>query len=209
MTAKVILNPYSNRWNAKARWPEAEAALKAAGVEFEMVMSDRPGHVAELAEQAARQGFSPIIAAGGDGTIGEAVNGLAQAAKSEKDLLGPLGILPLGTANDLVFNLNLPLDLQAAARIIQAGNTKRMDVGRVNERYFANNSAAGLEPYVTKKQVKITWIKGILRYLVAAVWAIMERPTWMATIKWDDGEYNGPLSLVTIGNGSRSGGCSI
>lgn len=206
MTAKVILNPYSNRWNAKARWPEAEAALKAAGVDFEMVMSDRPGHITELAEQAARQGFSPIIAAGGDGTIGEAVNGLAHAAKNGQDLLGPFGILPLGTANDLVSNLNLPLDLQAAARIIKTGNTKRMDVGRVNDRYFANNSAAGLEPYVTTKQVKITWIKGILRYLVAAVWAIMERPTWIANIKWDDGEYNGPLSLVTIGNGSRSGG---
>ena len=65
-----------------------------------------------------------------------------------------------------------------------------MDVGRVNDRYFANNSAAGLEPYVTTKQVRITWISGILRYLVAAVWAIMERPKWVANIKWDDGEYN-------------------
>jgi diacylglycerol kinase (ATP) len=206
MTAKVILNPYSNRWKAKARWPEAESVLKAAGVDFELAISDRPGHIVELAEQAARQGFSPIIAAGGDGTIGEAVNGLARAAKSEKDLLGPLGILPLGTANDLAYNLGLPLDLQSVAQIIKAGKTKRMDIGKVNDRYFANNSAAGLEPYVTTKQVRITWISGILRYLVAAVWAIMERPKWVANIKWDDGEYNGPVSLVTIGNGSRSGG---
>jgi diacylglycerol kinase (ATP) len=206
MTAKVILNPYSNRWKAKARWPEAEAALKAAGVEFELVTSERPGHIVELAEQAARQGFSPIIAAGGDGTIGEAVNGLALAAKSEKDLLGPLGILPLGTANDLVYNLGLPVDLQAAVQIIKNGQTRCMDIGRVNDRYFANNSAAGLEPYVTTKQVRITWISGILRYLVAAVWAIMERPKWVANIKWDEGEYNGPISLVTIGNGARSGG---
>jgi diacylglycerol kinase (ATP) len=174
VTAKVILNPYANRWKAKARWPEAEAALKSAGLDFEMVVSDGPGHIVELAEQAARQGFSPIIAAGGDGTIGEAVNGLALAAKSEADLLGPLGILPLGTANDLVYNLSLPLDLQATAQIIKAGNTKLMDIGKVNDRYFANNSAAGLEPYVTTRQVRITWISGILRYLVAAVWAIME-----------------------------------
>ncbi len=206
MTAKVILNPYSNRWKARARWPEAEAALKAAGVDFELVVSERPGHIVELSEQAVRQGFSPIIAAGGDGTIGEVVNGMAHAANSEKELLGPLGILPLGTANDLVYNLGLPLELQAAAQVIKAGSTKRMDVGKVNDRYFANNSAAGLEPYVTTKQVKITWISGILRYLVAAVWAIMERPKWGASIKWDDGEYNGPISLVTIGNGARSGG---
>jgi len=206
MTAKVILNPYSNRWKAKARWPEAEAALKGAGVDFELVISERPGHIIELAEQAARKGFSPIIAAGGDGTIGEVVNGLAHASTSDKDLLGPLGILPLGTANDLVYNLSLPTDLQAACQIIKAGNTRLMDIGKVNDRYFANNSASGLEPYVTTKQIRITWISGILRYLVAAVWAIMERPKWVADIKWDDGEYHGPVSLVTIGNGSRSGG---
>jgi diacylglycerol kinase (ATP) len=206
MTAKVILNPYSNRWKAKTRWPEAEAALNTAGINFELVISDTPGHIINLAEQAVRDGFSPIIAAGGDGTIGEVVNGLAQAAKSEKDLLGPIGILPLGTANDLVYNLGLPLDLQAAAHIIKAGNSNSMDIGSVNGRYFANNSAAGLEPYVTTKQVRITWISGILRYLVAAVWAIMERPNWMAEIKWDKGHYEGPVSLVTIGNGSRSGG---
>jgi diacylglycerol kinase (ATP) len=206
MIAKVILNPYSNRWKAKTRWSEAEAALKAAGVDFEMVMSERPGHITELAEQAVRHGFSPIIAAGGDGTVGEVVNGLAHAAKSEGELLGPLGLIPLGTANDLVCNLGLPLDLQAAARIIKSGTIKRMDVGKVNDRYFANNSAAGLEPYVTTKQVRIKWISGILRYLVAAVWAIMERPRWEANIKWDDGEYKGPISLVTVGNGARSGG---
>src|SRR5512140_1025309 len=105
MTAKIILNPYSNRWNAKKRWPEAEAALKAAGVEFELVVSEHPHHVVELAEQAARQGFSPIVAAGGDGTIGETVNGLACAAKDNQALLGPFGVLPLGSANDLVDNL--------------------------------------------------------------------------------------------------------
>jgi diacylglycerol kinase (ATP) len=206
MTAKVILNPYANRWKAKARWPEAATALKAAGVDFELVISERPGHLIKLAEQASQQGFSPIIAAGGDGTIGEVVNGLALAAKSEKDLLGLLGILPMGTANDLAYSLRLPTDLQSAAQIIKAGNSQCMDIGKVNDLYFANNSAAGLEPYVTTKQIRITWISGILRYLVAAVWAIMERPKWVANIKWDNGEYNGPISLVTIGNGSRSGG---
>jgi len=206
MTAKIILNPYSNRWNAQRRWPEAEAALKTAGVDFELVVSERPRHIIELARQAALDGFSPIIAAGGDGTIGETVNGLALAAGSDLELLGPLGVLPLGTANDLAFNLGLPLDLNAAARIIRAGQTRLMDVGRVNDRYFANNSAAGLEPYVTTKQVRIKWISGIIRYLVAAVWAIMEKPNWSASIQWDGGEYKGPLSLVTVGIGSRSGG---
>ena len=178
MTAKIILNPYSNRWNAQKRWPEAEAAMKAAGVDYELVISERPHHIIELAEQAARQGFSPIIAAGGDGTIGETVNGLARAAINEQALLGPFGVIPLGSANDLVDNLGLPRDLKTAAQVIAAGKTRRMDVGSVNGLYFVNNSAIGLEPYITLVQQRITWIKGMLRYLVAAIRGIMDKPLW-------------------------------
>lgn len=206
MTAKVILNPYSNRWNSQARWPEAEAALKTAGVDFEVVVSEKKGAVVGLAEQAARDGFSPIIAAGGDGTIGETVNGMARAAGSMEKPLGPLGIMPLGSANDLVVNLGLPKDLTEAAKVIAVGKTDLIDVCKCNDRYFVNNSAAGLEPYVTTKQEKIHWIKGIMRYLVAAIQGIMDRPEWNAKMEWDGGSYNGPLSLVSIGNTRLTGG---
>ena len=206
MTAKVILNPYSNRWNSKARWPGAEAALNAAGVDFEVAFSERKGHVTELAEQAARDGFSPIIAAGGDGTISEVANGIARAAKSEREPLGPLGIMPLGSANDVVFNLGLPTDLNEAAKVIAAGKTKNMDLGKLNDRYFINNSACGLEPFVTIKHEAIHRIKGMARYLVAAVQAIMDKPEWRGKVAWDDGEYEGPLTLVSVGNGRRTGG---
>lgn len=206
MVAKVILNPYSNRWRSQDRWPEAEAALMAAGVEFEVAVSQRKGQVIDLAEEVVRGGFLPIIAAGGDGTIGETVNGMARAATSDQELLGPLGIVPLGSANDLVVNLGLPTDLSAAARVIAVGKKRLLDIGKLNERYFVNNSAAGLEPSVTIKHERIHWIKGIMRYFVAAVWAIMEKPEWHGDVKWDDGEYNGPLSLVSIGNAPRTGG---
>jgi diacylglycerol kinase (ATP) len=206
MPAKVILNPYSNRWRAQQRWPEAESALKAAGIDFELAVSPRKGGVAELAEQAARAGFSPIIAAGGDGTIGEVVNGLVRAAGSLEQPVGPLGILPLGSANDLVDNLGLPTDLPSAARVIAAGKTDLLDLGKCNDYYFANNSAAGLEPYVTTRHERITWIKGLFRYLLAAIWAILDKPEWYGDIQWDDGEYHGPLTLVTVGNGRRTGG---
>lgn len=206
MTAKVIVNPYSNRWNSKARWPMAESALKAAGVDFEVAFSERKGHVTELAEQAARDGFSPIIAAGGDGTLSEVANGLARAARSEQEPLGPFGIMPLGSANDLAFNIGLPTDLAEAARIIAAGKTKNMDVGKLNNRYFINNSACGLEPLVTIKHEKIQRVKGIARYLIAAVQAIMDKPEWRGKVTWDDGEYEGLLTLVSVGNGRRTGG---
>ena len=206
MVAKVVLNPYSNRWNSQLRWPEAEAALKAAGVKFELAVSQHKGQVVELAEEAARAGFSPIIAAGGDGTISETVHGLVRAAKSEKELVGPLGIIPLGTANDFVFNAELSDDLQAATQVIAAGKIQSIDIGNLNGRPFINNSAAGLEPYVTIKHERIQWIKGMVRYLVAAMWAIMDKPEWTGEVKWDDDEYKGPLTLVTIGNGRRTGG---
>ncbi|MBI5842327.1 MAG: diacylglycerol kinase family lipid kinase [Chloroflexi bacterium] len=207
MTAIVILNPYSNRWTAKARWPEAEAALKTAGVNFELVVSERKGAVVALAEEAARAGFSPVIAAGGDGTIGETVNGMIGAmAGSLENPIGPFGIMPLGSANDLVDTLGIPKDLTAAAKIIAAGRTDFIDVGKCNERYFVNNSAAGLEPYVTTKQEKIHWIKGVPRYLVAAIQGILDKPEWKAKVEWDGGSFEGPLSLISIGNGPRTGG---
>ena len=206
MVAKVILNPYSNRWNSQSRWPQAEAELKAAGVQFEVAVSQHKGQVVELAEEAARTGFSPVIAAGGDGTISETVHGLVRAAKSDKDLVGPLGIMPLGSANDFMFNADMSADLGTAAQVIAAGKIRSIDLGNLNGRPFINNSGAGLEPYVTTKHERIQWIKGMVRYLVAAVWAIMDKPEWQGEIKWDDGKYNGPLTLVSVGNGRRTGG---
>ena len=125
---------------------------------------------------------------------------------SDREVLGPFGIMPLGSANDLVYSLGLPTDLKAAAGVIAAGRTKAMDLGRLNDKYFANNSACGLEPYVTTKHERIHWIKGVLRYLVAAVQAIMDKPEWHGRVEWDDGIYEGPLSLVSVGNGRRTGG---
>ncbi len=206
MTAKVILNPYSNRWNSQKRWPEAEAALKAAGVDFDLVISQKKGQIVQLAEQAVYEKCSALIVAGGDGSIGDAANGLMRAVQSKKGQLVPLGIMPTGSANDLVYALGLPTDLREAAKVIAAGKTRQMDLGKLNDHYFVNNSAAGLEPYVTLKHEKIHWIKGIARYLVAAVQAIMDKPEWQAHVKWDDGEFNGKISLISIGNGRRTGG---
>jgi diacylglycerol kinase (ATP) len=131
---------------------------------------------------------------------------LMRAAQSTKGQSVPLGMMPTGSANDLVFALGFPTDLKDAAKVIAAGKTRAMDLGKLNDHYFVNNSAAGLEPYVTLKHEKIHWIKGIARYLVAAVQAILDKPEWQANVKWDDGEFNGKISLISIGNGRRTGG---
>lgn len=205
MPARVILNPYSNRWTAGKRRPELEKALRRAEIHYDLAQSERPGHIAELARQSALDGFAPILVAGGDGSIGEAVNGLVQAANGA-EALPRLGLLPLGSANDLAYGLNIPTDLEQAAQLIAQGNTRRVDLGQVNEHYFLNNTAVGIEPYITLVQQRISWIKGVARYMVAAVSGIMDKPSWSAALEWDGGSFEGPLSLVTVGNGPRSGG---
>lgn len=206
MKIKVLLNPYSNRWNARTRWPEADAALKAAGVDFDLSVSERADHLVDLAADAVKQGFTTIVVAGGDGSIGEVVNGISKSWDGKNKFPATLGIIPLGSANDFAFALGLPLDLTEAAKTIASGKTKPVDLCKCNERLFINNSGLCLEPYVTTKHERIHWIKGIARYLVAAVWAIMDKPEWRGDLKWDDGEFNGPLSLVSVGNGRRTGG---
>jgi len=206
MKIKVLHNPYSNRWNSLKRWPEAASALKAADVDFDLSVSEYADQLVDLAADAAKQGFTTIVAAGGDGTIGEIANGIVKSWDGKSKFPATIGILPLGSANDLAFSLSLPLDLNEAAKIIAAGKTRTLDLGKCNENYFVNNSAAGLEPYVTTKHERIRWIRGVARYLVAAVWAIMDKPEWNGNLKWDGGDYNGPLSLLSIGNGRRTGG---
>ena len=107
MKPRVILNPYAGRWSAQSRRQEAENALRAVGIDFDLVSTEGPGHGIQLAAQAVQEGCPLVISAGGDGSISEVVNGLFQSRNS--DFEPPtLGILPLGTANDLVANLNLP-----------------------------------------------------------------------------------------------------
>jgi len=207
MPAQVILNPYSNRWQASEKWPQVEEALNKAGIPFELAQSKHPGgHVIELAAEAVQKEYSPIIIAGGDGTIGEVINGLSRGARDSRIPLGPVGFIPLGTANDLVHNLKLPLDIPAAVAVIAGGKTSTLDVCQVNTRLFVNNSAIGLEPTVTLIQQDMKQTKGIVRYLLATLKAINRNPKWQARLDWEGGHYEGPVSLVTVGNGAVTGG---
>lgn len=204
MTAKVILNPYAGRWTALKRRDEARAALDAAGIHYDMEITNSPGHGTDLAIQAVREGFNPIISAGGDGSISEVINGIALAA-GEGPLV-PFGILPLGSANDLVDNLGLPKDLMTAARVIASGQTRWMDLCQVNGRFFDNNSAIGLEPFITLVQQKIHRLHGVMRYLVATLRGVAANPQWVMSLEWQGGSYQGPVTLVTVGNCPRTGG---
>ncbi len=210
MTAKVILNPFANLWGALERKDEVEQALKAAGIDYHLEITTGPDHGIELAAKAIEEGYQPIISAGGDGSISEVVNGIVQANQDEVKV--SLGIMPLGTANDFVINLGLPKTLNEAASIIAAGKTRKLDLAKITFsdpqkfRYFDNNSAIGLEPTITLISRRITRIRGTVRYLAATLRGVMLNPTWDVHLEWDSGVYDGPVTLVTVGNNPLTGG---
>jgi len=204
MTTKIILNPYAGRWLAQAKKDELEEALKDAGLEYEFEVTSGPGNAIELARQAVSQGFNPIIAAGGDGTYSEVVNGIASANGNDGSIT--FGVIPLGSANDLVDNLNLPKDIPAAVQVIADGHTRMIDLCQVNDRYFDNNAAIGLEPYITLIQQRLKRLKGSFRYMTATLLGVKDKPQWNMSLEWEDGSYDGPVTLVTVGNSPRTGG---
>ena len=213
MTAFVLLNPYANRWQAGQQRAAVEDAFRRAGVDYTLAVTERPRHALDLVAEAVQAGYAPIVAAGGDGTIGEVVNGIARGAGEAP--WPPLGVLPLGTANDLVDNVGLPRDLNAAVAAIARGQTRPMDVLRATVRdaagnttvwYSVNNTALGLEPTITRLQQEMRWAKGTLRYLLATLRGILKHPIWQATLQWEGGEYRGPANLVSVGNHRRTGG---
>lgn len=204
MRVKVILNPYANRWRAQARVPDVHRALARADVQSDVVLTTRQQEATQLAQAAAQEDYEAIVAAGGDGTVSEVVNGLILA--SGNGATRPLGILPIGTGNDFSDMLGIPRDLSAAAAVIGAGQTRRVDAGRVNDRYFNNNCALAMEPMVTIENIKMRRISGKLRYIAALAKALLKLQAWHMRIRWDGGEHEGPIILLSVCNGPRTGG---
>ena len=204
VSAKIIVNPYAGRWKAREHVPAVRAAFERRKLPYDLTVTERPGEAIKIARSAVLAGYSPVVAVGGDGTYGEVVNGVMAAAGDGPSV--PFGIIPLGTANDLAFALNIPQDVEQAVEIIARGHTRPIDVGRVNGRYFANNSAVGLEPVITLENARLVRVKGIVRYLLAALICIGRRPQWEMDLTWEDGAYRGSTVLVSVGNQRRTGG---
>ena len=137
MKAIALVNPAGGGAGEDPRRRVA-AALRAAGVAAE-VETVRPDQLAARAKAALDAGARLVIAAGGDGTVG-AVAGVLAGTDAV------LGILPLGTLNHLARDLGIPFDLGEAAVVIAAGHQACIDVARLNDRLFVNNSAIGLYP---------------------------------------------------------------
>lgn len=203
MRVKVILNPYANRWHAGQKVEQVRAAFTAVNLTPDITITQAPAEGTAVAAAQAAQ-FDAVVAAGGDGTINEVINGLIQAAGDRLTI--PFGIMPIGTANDLSDTLPLPRDLVQAAQVIANGHTRQIDAARVNDHFFINNCAIGMEPLVTLENKKIKRLSGNARYFVALVRALAKLQAWQMHIQIDGETLSGPTLLLSVCNGPRTGG---
>jgi len=206
MSITIIVNPYANRWKCGKQIDTIDKWMKISSLEYRILTTNKKGHAKQLAFDAAKSGERTIIAAGGDGTLNEVVNGLLKHNLEHQFTDCTIGIIPLGTANDLATQLHIPSNVKDAIGIIASGFTRSIDIGKVNGHYFINNSAIGLETEVTLANERMTKVQGPLRYLLAAVLTILKRPSWQTNLVWNNSEYSGSLTLVSVGNSNRTGG---
>ncbi len=159
------------------------------------------GAAQRFAAEAVRKGCNYIIAAGGDGTLNEVINGIARHASKVR-----LGLLPLGTGNDFARCLNLPTTLEQSIDILRAGKTRQIDLVRVKSdrsRYFVNVSASGFSGLVDEKltpKIKKAW--GPLAYVRSAAAALPELRAYRTSIRFGPRETSTlDLYNVIIANG--------
>lgn len=222
MRCCVIFNPVAR--GEKAR--RFRRHLDQIGAESTLKLTAAPGDASRLAAEAVQEGFDIVVAAGGDGTVNEVLNGLGDAP--EGFARARLGVLPLGTVNVFARELALPLDLGPAWQVILAGRETRIDLPRVEyegaggrqRRYFVQLAGAGLDAravelvhWELKKKI------GPLAYVWAGLEALRAAPAQItvardsspapgpdATAHLADARANSTAALVLIGNGRLYGG---
>jgi YegS/Rv2252/BmrU family lipid kinase len=194
--ALFIANARASRVQAALR--EAVACLEEHGI----TLVPLPTSGVPKAEAVRRrlEDVDLIIVAGGDGTITAVLGALAGQPK-------PLGIIPLGTANDLARTLAIPTEIPAACAIIANGGTRQVDVTTVNGRHYCNVASLGLSVTIARKltgQAKRRW--GVLAYALEALRALRHLRHFHAVIQSAEGEIRTRSVQIAVGNGKFYGG---
>lgn len=138
---RVIVNPAAGRMRALRARGNLIEAVEAAFPGCEVILTERAGHARDLAAEAS--GADMVVAAGGDGTLGEVAEGLAGGRAA-------LGILPVGTGNDFARTVRIPRDVAAALAILREGKRKRIDLARIGSRLFLNVAGVGFDAEVAR-----------------------------------------------------------
>ncbi len=170
-----LVNPASDNGSTGRRWPAIARRAAAAGIRGETLISERPGHLAELAREAAAGGGTRLVVVGGDGTVHEVVDGLLQAGLGSQV---ELALLPLGTGRDFARSMRIPRRLDAALAVARAGRVRTVDAGRATyttpdgeaTAYFANFAGAGISGAIARRANETTKaLGGRLSFLWATV----------------------------------------
>ena len=194
--ALFLVNPAARRGEEGA--DRIAARLRALGLDLVVEPTEDPSRFPELIGRHAGK-VDQVIVGGGDGTINAAVQVQVRVGL-------PLGIIPLGTANNLARTLRIPLDPQEAAEVIAAGHRRRIDLGLVNGRYFSTTASIGLSVQITRElspEVKRRW--GPVAYAVAALKVIRRSHPFHADISWESGACHTRTVQIVVGNGRYYG----
>ncbi|PLZ96765.1 lipid kinase [Fischerella thermalis CCMEE 5268] len=195
--ALLLVNRQSRQ--GQKRLSEVMSCLVEQGFELIAASAENPQHFSDVIRRYQHQ-VDLVIVGGGDGTLNAAVDTLV-----ETNL--PLGILPLGTANDLARTLKIPNSLPEATKVIANGKVQRIDLGEVNGKYFFNVASLGMSVKITQrltKEVKRRW--GIFAYAFTALKVIWESRPFSAEIRLPDQSIKVKTVQIAIGNGRYYGG---
>jgi diacylglycerol kinase (ATP) len=202
----VIANPVAGHGNGAKVLPALRHYLTEGELDFDLVCTTRPLEAIELAKQAVADGYRTTVAAGGDGTVHEVLNGL-RAATDDNQVAGTLGIIPIGSGNDIAHMVGIPENLLEACRCLAEGQSRVIDMGRLDDRYFANNIGMGFDAMVSIVSRRIRYLHGFPMYFLAVLQTVFiyyKAPT--VSITHDDQTTTQPILMATIGNGTRHGG---
>lgn len=200
-THLVILNPVAGRGRLRREWPRAADRLRAAGVDFEVAETKAPGDAVALAARAAHE-YDAVVAAGGDGTVHEVVNGMLRAGGR-----AAFGVLPLGSGDDFAKMLPAGDPVERIAR----GRPRPFDAGRIvagATRYFANGMDVGFGAHASRNVRRVPWpLTGLGAYLGALALTLVRYPRLELRVRLDDGaSFPQTTAMTAVMNGRAFGG---
>lgn len=200
--ARLIYNPTAGREEIRKNLPDILTILEDAGLETSCYATKKPGDGVEAARRAVAHGYDVVIAAGGDGTIYEVVNGLAESPDRPQ-----LGIIPGGTTNDFARANGLPRQIKKACQVIGDGHTIPIDVGKLNDRYFINIAGGGWMTDVTYEvPSKLKTVIGQLAYYAKGLEKLPSIRPIRIRLESNDQVLEETVMLFLIANSKSVGG---
>ena len=204
-----LVNPASENGATGRRWPEIANRAAAAGLDGEALLSERPGHLGELARNAADAGATRLVVVGGDGSVNEVVNGIGG-----RDVA--VAAIPRGTGWDFVRTYGIPHELDEALRVAREGRTREIDLGRAayrswqgeeREAWFANIASAGMSGAIAQRANETSKALGGKISYFWATFAVFSR--WRnceITVQVGDEARRGRLHDIVVSIGRYFGG---